>query len=86
MPELQVTCGIPILVVWYDINCKFGGFFMRWAQLFAHLAGLLRSLQTKFPLPGFHKYCHKYVDLAAVLVGASDCRQLALRPQTYHCF
>lgn len=62
VPGVQVTYSIPILVVWYDINCKFGGYFMRWAQYFARLASLLHTLQTKFPLPGFHKYCHKWVE------------------------
>ena len=56
-----MTYGIPILVFWYDINCKFGGFFLRWALGLGRLASLLRTLQTKFPLPGFHRYCHKWV-------------------------
>lgn len=59
---VQVTYGIPIMVVWYDINCKFGGFFARWAQQFVRFAGLLRALQTRFPLPCFHKYCHRCLD------------------------
>eukprot|EP00887_Chlorella_sp_A99_P005668 scaffold1.g5668.t1 len=53
---LMVTCSIPILVVWYDINCRFGAYFLRWATSQPALTAL--NLLIKFPLPIFHRYSH----------------------------
>ena len=58
---LLVTCALPMLVVWYDINCRFSTYFLRWAAQWtaSHpwLAATLRLL--KFPLPCFHRYSHR---------------------------
>ena len=59
---LLVTYAIPILVVWYDINCKFGAWFKRWAQGFPPLLTTLSRLpggSPSFPLPCFHRYSHR---------------------------
>jgi hypothetical protein len=49
-----------VSVVWYDINCKFAGYFFRWAAKHPILAELLLGFPTiKFPLPCFHRYSHK---------------------------
>jgi len=58
---LMVTCGIPVLVVWYDINCKFAAYFLRWATSQPALMAVLGRLPSKmcFPLPCFHRYSHR---------------------------
>lgn len=58
---LMVCCNIPILVVWYDINCKFAAYFLRWAETHQTLLAVFSRLPTKlrFPLPCFHTYSHR---------------------------
>lgn len=58
---LMVTCAIPVLVVWYDINCKFAAYFLRWAASQPALRAVLSRLPSKlcFPLPCFHRYSHR---------------------------
>lgn len=56
---LLVTYGLRVLFFWYDINCKFGGYFKRWAQAYGQVQEALRGL--RFPLPCFHRYCHRWV-------------------------
>lgn len=58
---LMVTYAIPILFVWYDINCKFGPYFLRWAQRYLDLLDVLAALPSKvqFPLPVFHRFSHR---------------------------
>ena len=69
---LIVACGLPVLVVWYDINCKFAAYFLRWAaqhpMLWAALSGL--PFPMRFPLPIFHRYCHR---CAQMCMGCNDC-------------
>lgn len=60
---LLVTYAVSILVVWYDINCKFGGYFARWAKGIAELQSALSRLPgglPRFPLPVFHRYSHRW--------------------------
>ena len=49
---------LPIGVLWYDINCKFGRYLKNWADGLPEpkRAFMLRILT---PLPGFHKYAHR---------------------------
>ena len=49
-------------MVWYDINCKFAGYFWRWAQRYGPLLSVLRALpfgRTQHPVPCFHRYSHR---------------------------
>ncbi|PSC67335.1 Tcr1 transposon ORF2 [Micractinium conductrix] len=55
---LMVTCHIPVLFVWYDINCRFSAYFRQWACKHPMLASLLVYVGTKFVLPIFHCYSH----------------------------
>ncbi|PSC76837.1 Tcr1 transposon ORF2 [Micractinium conductrix] len=55
---LMVTCHIPVLFVWYDINCRFSAYFRQWACKHPMLASLLVYVGTKFVLPIFHRYSH----------------------------
>ncbi|PSC72148.1 Tcr1 transposon ORF2 [Micractinium conductrix] len=45
---LMVTCHIPVLFVWYDINCRFSAYFRQWACKHPMLASLLVYVGTKF--------------------------------------
>lgn len=56
-------CAVCVAVVWYDINCKFGPWFLRWAAALAlrkpELGTVLgRASRVLFPLPVFHRYAH----------------------------
>ena len=54
---LIVACAMPILVVWYDINCKFAAYFLRWAASQPTLLAVLEAQPpVSFPLPCFHRY------------------------------
>ena len=69
---LLVMCAIPLLVVWYDINCKFRGYFMRWAAGFPALLAALSQVPEgfpSFPLPCFHRYSHRQVSIARTYCG-----------------
>ena len=60
--HLMVTCAMVVVVVWYDINCRFGSWFMRWAASTASrmdTVGRLPGGQLIFPLPCFYKYSHR---------------------------
>ncbi len=60
--QAQVHFSIPILVVWYDINCRFGPWFKRWAAGQPLLQAMLVAVATLlFPLPCFHRYSHRSV-------------------------
>ena len=52
----MVTCHIPVLFVWYDINCRFSAYFRQWACKHPMLASLLVYVGTKFVLPIFHRH------------------------------
>ena len=54
---VMVVCNVPVLVVWYDINCRFGTYFKRWASSLLRLTGLVGRML--FPLPIFHRYSHR---------------------------
>ncbi len=56
---LMVTCGIAVLFVWYDINCRFAAYFLQWASKLQPLTQQLQRARTKFPLPTFHRYSHR---------------------------
>ena len=47
-----------VLVVWYDINCKFAAYFLRWAEAHPALMAVLNKLPSKlrFPRPVFPRY------------------------------
>lgn len=78
--QLQVTCGISILVVWYDINCRFGPWFKRWAQSQPLLQAILLAAATiLFPLPCFHRYSHRW----GAILHAGRCRLLS--PAAWCC-
>lgn len=49
---------LPVSVLWYDINCKFGAYLKRWAEGLPEpkRQAVMRILT---PLPGFHKYAHR---------------------------
>ena len=48
-----------LLVVWYDINCKFSAYFMRWLTSQPVLMAALMGVRLLFPLPCFHSYAHR---------------------------
>jgi hypothetical protein len=52
---------MPVLFVWYDINCRFAAYFLVWASKYLWLINLLERVATKFPLPIFHRYAHRLV-------------------------
>lgn len=52
---LMVTHSMPVLFVWYDINCRFAAYFWQWASKYHVLFSLLLRVATKFPLPIFHR-------------------------------
>lgn len=56
--SLPDGAAMPINVLWYDINCKFGAYLKKWA---ADLPEPKRSSMMRIltPLPGFHKYAHR---------------------------
>ena len=56
---LMVVLSMNIVVVWYDINCKFSIYFLRWAASHPLLGLLLGTRRLKFPLPCFHRYSHR---------------------------
>lgn len=64
-PLLQVTCNMPVLVVWYDINCRFAAYFLHWAAQHPVLLTLVKA--TMFPLQVFHKYSHRQAALTIQL-------------------
>lgn len=58
---LMVTYAMPVLFVWYDINCRFSVYFRQWASKFPVLSALLLRVGTKFGLPVFHRFAHRWV-------------------------
>lgn len=57
---LVVHC-ISVTVFWYDINCKFGSYFLRWAAAHPQLVDALgRASRIRFPLPCFHRHGHRW--------------------------
>ena len=58
---LMMTHAMPVLFVWYDINCRFSGYFLKWASAILALSELLQRVATKFALPVFHRYAHRWV-------------------------
>ena len=60
--RLQVQHALQVVVVWYDINCKFGPWFKRWAVAKAVLLPVLQcAAAVLFPLPVWHRYAHRWV-------------------------
>ena len=63
---LLVIYRIPLMFVWYDINCRYQAHFSKWLQAmqakapqdYSILLGLLAVCSIKFPIPPFHKYAH----------------------------
>ncbi|PSC71951.1 Tcr1 transposon ORF2 [Micractinium conductrix] len=55
---LMVCHARLVAVVWYDINCKFGRWFLRWAAAVDALCTLVERAAVRFPLPCFHRYSH----------------------------
>ncbi|PSC68010.1 Very-long-chain (3R)-3-hydroxyacyl-[acyl-carrier] dehydratase PASTICCINO 2 [Micractinium conductrix] len=56
---LMVQHALQVVVVWYDINCKFGPWFKRWAVAKAVLLPVLQcAAAVLFPLPVWHRYAH----------------------------
>ena len=49
---------LPVKVLWYDINCRFGAYMRSWAEQLPQpmKEAVLRVLT---PLPSFHKYAHR---------------------------
>lgn len=69
---MLVTFAVPILFIWYDINCRYQAYFLKWvecapAELYQYLRQLLDMFHLLFPIPPFHKYAHRY-----------DCHSIAL--------
>ena len=60
---LMVFYSIPVLFVWYDINCRFCAYFLHWATKHPALQAALALVTggIKFPLPCFHRYSHRQV-------------------------
>lgn len=61
-PPIPLQIIRAVLVVWYDINCKFAIYFLRWVARFEQLQSKLASLpggRPLFPLPCFHRYSHR---------------------------
>ncbi|PSC76086.1 serine threonine [Micractinium conductrix] len=59
---LMVQHALQVVVVWYDINCKFGPWFKRWAVAKAVLLPVLQcAAAVLFPLPVWHRYAHRWV-------------------------
>ena len=56
---LMITYAMPVLVVWYDINCRFSVYFLQWTAKHAVLLALLARLPVLFPLPCFHRCSHR---------------------------
>ena len=56
---LMMQHASAVLVVWYDINCKFSAYFMRWAASQPLLVATLTAVRPLFPLPCFHSYAHR---------------------------
>ncbi|PSC76296.1 Tcr1 transposon ORF2 [Micractinium conductrix] len=56
---LMVQHALQVVVVWYDINCKFEPWFKRWAVAKAVLLPVLQcAAAVLFPLPVWHRYAH----------------------------
>jgi hypothetical protein len=70
---LMVTHSIAILVVWYDINCKFAGWFKRWSQGYQAVLEALRRFpgSPSFPLPCFHRFSHRWVQFRVLYLCSS---------------
>lgn len=49
---------LPVSVLWYDINCRFGAYMKQWAeQLPQDMKLALQAICM--PLPGWHQYAHR---------------------------
>ena len=70
---LLVVARLHILVVWYDINCRFGVYFLKWAFTQPALAAIEFLTRLKFPLPCFHRYSHRWCLLRSALPVALPC-------------
>ena len=64
---LLLVARLYILVVWYDINCRFGVYFLKWALTEPALSAIEFLTRLKFPLWCFHRYSHRWCLLRAAL-------------------
>lgn len=61
---ILVTCAVPVLFVWYDVNCRYQAYFHKWVEcappeINEYLVQLLLLFPVLFPIPPFHKYAHR---------------------------